>query len=359
MAQQQDELHLHIQKYEDQLERLRHESEKVPVIELTTDEYGPIFEAFPHLHKLLSEKLFQQESNRGHDSTALSTPKKSTTISPRKRVVNQVLPSSMPEHEWVLRMQPAVEHKMFDSDIADLIDTEILTSPSKRKEKLSKVHNNKQNLIDYVRLENVYRMTGITVFPVVDPSDLKVNKETKEYEILREMMGIRLEVFNEVLSTFEKPYYVLLKKSSKRDSWDIFKHTVPNYIDIQLLFEKTNGGIIADYSSTYLFAKKVYQLLLQTSLKAQVFEVLAREDSRISQIENDLAVNVVSFKVSFKDLSFKTILQMNWNNVQGASIKLNSEHVRRWENYLLGPVDEFPRKLAQVISEVESIHELV
>lgn len=112
-----------------------------------------------------------------------------------------------------------VQHQMFDPGVADLLDTDILTSPSKRKRKL-KIDDistsDRSELEDYIVLENVYRMFGITFFPLVDPIDLKIKDASGEIFVDREMLGIRLEVFSERTSQFEKPHYVLLKRGSNR-----------------------------------------------------------------------------------------------------------------------------------------------
>ncbi|QLQ80937.1 hypothetical protein HG537_0E02920 [Torulaspora globosa] len=237
---------------------------------------------------------------------------------------------------------PVIQHQLLDPTIAKFINTENLISPSKRSRNVRQKDGN-DSIYDSVLLENGYRMFGISTFPVVDPSDLKLNEETNKTQITREMIGIRLEVFNETLSKYEKPYYVLLKKNMKSDSWTLFKHTVPQYIDVKALFNNTNGGIITSHNSIYLFAKELYKQLVALSTRVQYLEELVN-----SKLVADLDIDLEAAAVAFarNGAQFKLLLQGDEivsctirSDIMEASLK------PRHETLFLGPIDELALKL--------------
>ncbi|QLL33380.1 hypothetical protein HG536_0E02910 [Torulaspora globosa] len=237
---------------------------------------------------------------------------------------------------------PVIYHQLLDPTIAKFINMENLISPSKRSRSLKQKDGNK-SIYDSVLLENAYRMFGISSFPVVDPSDLKLNEETKEIQITREMIGIRLEVFNESLSKYEKPYYVLLKKKMKSDSWTLFKHTVPQYIDVRALFNNTNGGIITSHNSIYLFARDLYKQLVALSMRVQYLEELAN-----SKLVDDLDIDLEAAAVSFTRNGALFKLLLRGDEVVSCSIRSNFIEASlrpRHEALFLGPINELALKL--------------
>lgn len=298
-------------------------------------EFESLFEHFPQLFSALSKETVKVRDNKASLGDAVQAKRRNEeiNITPRKR------PSYSNAN---LDNNALVEQKMFDKSIADVIDTEILTSPSKRRLKL-KSKSGSKDLHQKVLLENVYRMFGITFFPVVDPNDIKINEDSKASEMSREMIGIRLEVFNDRLKKFEDPHYILLKKKLKSDSWLLFKHTVPNYIDSQAFFDNTNGGLIMTFDHIYLFAKSVYLQLILVSLRSQQLQELV-DVGLITDLVLDLQAAVVSFSIDECEIR----LFLKNDEVVSCSInddKRNSQTKLKLEVILLGPINDLIFKL--------------
>lgn len=300
-------------------------------------EFNELFNGNPELRDLLlgyeAEKLIEIDEDK---STALHTPRKKVKLSPSKNL------KDMPEHEWVLNTQPLVQHKLFDEGVSDLIDTEILISPSKRKQKLQSAPSKRKEL-DPIIHENIFRMYGVSFFPVVDPNDLEYNKERKIIEVKRDMLGIRFDVFNQFKSRYEKPHYVLLKKDTKSEKWGLFKFTIPNYIDVNGIFNDTNGGLIKSYDEVYLFAKQINVHLIQMSLRTQILLDLEAK-SIIDKLDMDLQATLASF--SRNNIKFEIILQES--SIISCSLKNKSfpnELKTSIELILKGPLDELGSKL--------------
>lgn len=318
---------------------MKQELEKSDISRIATHpvvkEFESLFAHFPQLFSVLSKETVKIKDAQTILGDAIPPKRRNEEINmtPRKR--HSTANVSLDNHALV-------EHKMFDKSIADMIDTEILTSPSKRRLKL-KSKSGSKDLHQRILLENVYRMFGITFFPVVDPNDIKMNEDSREMEISREMTGIRLEVFNDRLKKFENPHYILLKKKIKSDSWLLFKHTVPNYIDSQTLFDNTNGGLVITYDHIYFFAKSVYLQLILVSLRSQQLEELA-DVGLITDLVLDLQAAVVSFSIN----ECKIRLFLKNDQVVSCFIsddKSNSQRKLRLEVILLGPINDLTFKL--------------
>ncbi|CAI1844594.1 hypothetical protein SEUBUCD650_0B04270 [Saccharomyces eubayanus] len=322
-------------------------------------EFEDLFDQFPQLNTFLfNEHPELDDMDDKDDSMAQtrspspefklkSTPATSIPYEPKKRAKLEN-DENLPEHEWVLKTQPMVQHRMFDSDVADLLDTEILTSPSKRKRKLNLEEitaGDKSMLEDSIILENIYRMFGITFFPLVDPIDLKMKEGSDEIVVDREMLGIRLEVFSERTSKFEKPHYILLKKRVKSNSWFLFKHTIPSFIDVQGIFNDTNGGLVISSDDAYLFAKRVFVQLIEIQRRQQSFKDLEAKEI-IHNLDLDLQSSMVSFFV--KDVKVELFLKQN--EIVSCSLldeihDFNHKNKNKWELLLLGPLDDLELKL--------------
>lgn len=262
--------------------------------------------------------------------------------SPKKNTAETTLRTPKRQRFDDSRGSPVIQHQVLDPSVAKLVNTDVLISPSKRARSLRQKDGG-QSIQDSVMIENAYRMFGISTFPVVDPSDLELNEETKETHVTREMLGIRLEVFNDRQSKYEKPFYVLLKKKVKSDSWSLFKHTIPQFLDVQASFDNTNGGLVTSNSTIYLFAKDLYKQLVKLSSRVQLLEEMA--DRRAFE---DLDVDLEAAAVSFKKgtTQFKLLLQRD--EVASCSIRsdfmdasVRSQH----EVFFLGPIDELESKL--------------
>ncbi|AJU99406.1 Mcm21p [Saccharomyces cerevisiae YJM1385] len=326
-------------------DKRKNEESANPIVQ----EFEDLFDQFPQLNNFLFNEHPELEETDDKDISRAQADIPATPIpyEPKKRakLENEEI---LPEQEWVLKTQPMVQHQMFDPGVADLLDTDILTSPSKRKRKL-KIDDistsDRSELEDYIVLENVYRMFGITFFPLVDPIDLKIKDASGEIFVDREMLGIRLEVFSERTSQFEKPHYVLLKKRIKSNSWFLFKHTIPSFIDVQGIFDDTNGGLVLSHDDAYLFAKRVFLQLVEVQKRRQIFK-----DLEAKKIIHDLDLDLESSMVSFFVKDIKVELFVKQNEIVSCSIlddihDFSQNNKSKWEIALLGSLDDLELKL--------------
>lgn len=357
------------------------------------NEFGPIFEKFPQLHDLLyKEYRFQDNEDQNNSeafdddsgyssslsSSSSSLDESNRAMTPQKRRRIVVSPASreednvsndmdddgnLPEYEWVLKNQPTIEHKMFDTSVGDMLDTTILSSPSKRKNRqqlnndASKGgdHPDLDELKEDIMMENMFRLFGITFFPVIDPTDLQLNVDTQELDITREMLGIRFDIFNQVLRHFETPFYILLKRRLKSKSWAIFKHTIPGYIDVEVLFVDItiNGTSTNGFEDIYLFAKEVYLQLWRNSIRSQIFDELV-QDGRISLAYNDMRSTRVQFKII--ETPIKLELQLKEDQVKSVRILGGVSDMNIQTNIsmiLLGSIHELKQKLSMIKASIE------
>ncbi|AQZ09734.1 MCM21 (YDR318W) [Zygosaccharomyces parabailii] len=302
-------------KRRDELKALKFEKEcselnNHPVVK----EFESLFDRFPRLYEALSREALDANLNDGV----------SADPNPQNSAINKRTADSEDDSVNVPR------HNMFNKTIASLMDN----SPTRRSNTLhGRTHI--RDLESKVQLENVYRLFGITFFPVVDPSDVLNNATGIEVET--RMLGVRLEVYNEHRSLFEKPHYILLKQEMKATAWRLFKDTIPLYVDLELIFQKINGGIITTWDDVYLFAKQVYTQLLAVSMRLQSLEEL-RELGLIEELEVDLRGSAVSFFVHNAEVQL--ILQGD----EVASCSTTDEDLRA---FLLGPITELKPKLQQ------------
>ncbi|CAG60040.1 uncharacterized protein GVI51_H07051 [Nakaseomyces glabratus] len=270
-------------------EQLKHPEQFIKFDKAFGD-FNDIFEKNPGLRDLLLGYEIDKSATDVDDTNIIPvTPQKKS----RSSVVNEKL-HSLPEHEWVLKTQPLVEHRLFDESVRDVIDTDILISPSKRKQKIQQLNPNSTGKVskEPIQYENIYRLFGISYFPLVDPSDLIFDSKTEKMIVTRDMLGIRFDIFNESSKSFEKPHYILLKKSAKSDDWKLFKYTVPNYIDVEGIFAEVTGGLIRTYDDVYLFAKCIYLLLVEIVIRSELFLQLEK-DGIIDDLDMDLQSLVI------------------------------------------------------------------
>lgn len=337
------------------------------------NEFGPIFEKFPQLHDILYKEYYFEddignegkgsgyESNNSFSASS-SSAGNSREVTPSKR--RKVTPGTendendddnLPEYEWVLKNQQTIEHKMFDTSVGDMLDTTILSSPSKRKQRpmggtREKTDPALAKLKNDIVIENMFRLFGVTFFPVIDPTDLQLNVETQELDVTREMLGIRFDIFNQVLKKFETPFYILLKRKLKSNSWAIFKHTIPSYIDIEVLFVDItfNGASANGFEDIYLFAKEVYLQLWQNSIRSQLFDELVQDDV-ISIIYNDMRSTRVQLEII--DTPIKLELQINKDQIKSVRIIDGIPNVDVQSNIsmvLLGSIYELKYKINMI-----------
>lgn len=282
-------------------------------------DFQSLFDSFPHLFDTLSNQVPETNPDDYEvDSLLLKGPEIA-----RQEIFKE--PNDV---------QRIVEHKVFDDSISNLLGKNIMSSVPKHKSWPTNPINS--GLIEKIRLENAYRLFGITYFPVVDPSDLRKNEATNEMIVTRDMLGIRLEIFNERDSKFEKPYYILLKKNSKTLAWELFKHTIPVYIDVQNSFQNSTTVPITTYEDVYLFAKEVYINLAKGSERRQQLIELEQEG-----LVTDLQVDLESAQVSFVLNGLQIQLLLNDQHVVSCFAKDHGDsELGNIEQLFLGPLRE-------------------
>lgn len=223
-------------------------------------------------------------------------------------------------------MEETLEHKMFNNDISAAFDSDIVNSPAKRR-KILKTDVSSQLIVtdisdllkqkeQEISIENFYRLFGITFFPLVDPADVKIDKENKKAAIGREMLGIRLEILNKTKSIFEKPHYILLKKRQKSINWLLFKYTIPNYIDIESSFNRNGQNMIISDTDIFRFAKDMYSQLQLINDKHQYFLNLQSRE-----IINNLDLDLIVSQVSFNFMDYKIELVIDDNIISSSSLE--------------------------------------
>ena len=293
------------------------------------------------------------------DSTMNASSNTRESETPRKKAKLNNVADHLPEAEWVLKNQKPLTQQMFDSSIVNEMDVDILSSPSKRKAKLSTKENDNRitnKLQQKIMLENMFRFFGITFFPLVDPTDLEFNHEKQTIEITRSMIGIRLDLFNTDKATFEQPYYILLKKAapSKKISnetpdntkWCIFKHTIPIYLDIAKIMKIINPNGARTYSDLFIFSKEVYIQLYDILDRRHVVDTLAAQGV-ITKLHNDISSTSISFSVK----NIKVQIFIDDKNITSCLILGGIKDIElkaKWETFLNGPLSDLEFKLSQL-----------
>ena len=104
-------------------DKRKNQSSTNPIIQ----EFEDLFDQFPQLNNFLFNEhpelddmddkdiSMVQTRSSSPDSKLKSTPATSIPYEPKKKAKLEN-DENLPEHEWVLKTQPMVQHKMFDSD---------------------------------------------------------------------------------------------------------------------------------------------------------------------------------------------------------------------------------------------------
>jgi len=158
--------------------------------------------------------------------------------------------------------------------------------PRKRQKRI-----NQQNASDFqklkdkygasIRLENCYRLGGVSAFPVNVPKG-----EEDEY------LGIRFDTFDPYESRFLLPDYIILKKKIKNNEWFVFKSTISKFIPVD--------NLAAKYLNTDLrkFVFSVRKFLNQYQLRRSVFTSLATKVLKPWQLTSDLSYTKVNIRMN-------------------------------------------------------------
>lgn len=232
-----------------------------------------------------------------------------------------------------------VNHEYFDKTINKYFQNE-----------QPRVKNNRAsdwNTSGNILLENIYRMFGITAFPVRKP-----NSKSKKPNLL----GIRIEIFNEIDLIFETPHYLILEKNKKTLKWDIFKHTIPNFIQIQ----EIAIGKYDNLSDFYLFEfiKEIRDILNKLSLKYQLIKRIKLNLSKnVKNLENDLSLEVIKFDLKIpNEIMTPVILNLSLDRVESSFIERGFSETEkiRINNVLKGDIKTFETRLNNVIYSISN-----
>lgn len=247
------------------------------------------------------------------------------------------------EEEYVIP-EPA-RHEYFDSSISKFFGQ--VNSQGKHAESKAPLIpvDDKASKVRNIILENIYRMFGITAFPVSDPS-----KNTK-----RDLLGIRIEIFNETLLKFETPHYIILQRNQKSGKWDIFKHTIPVFIQIHEISKEFD-----DLSDDELFGflERIRHILNKTSFKHQVVENIRNKYPRnVVGIEKDIALDTLKFRLKVADVSTIVILSLSLDLIESCHIEsgFTESEKFRINNVIKGDITTFEKKIDDVIRSLESV----
>lgn len=156
----------------------------------------------------------------------------------------------------------------FDPVVSEILNRK---QPKPSQKALVSRRLRRQQRLNHLALENVYRLNGITSFPI--------KQQNTEY------LGVRFDLYSPVRRDFEAPHYIILSRDEKAQTYYIFKHTVPIYLGIEELEKQyLNRNMLR-------FVKTVHQRLSLTLKKKQVFVKLAANGARI--IDANLSYNRV------------------------------------------------------------------
>lgn len=187
-------------------------------------------------------------------------------------------------------------------------------------------------ITDSVLRENVSRFFGISAFPIsCDNEDL--------------YLGLRLELFNQRSGEFEKPHYIILKRSQEKGLFELFQYTVPVYIGITDI--KFTDSTILD------FAKEVYNRLTACLQKQIIFDQIGELDN-VKILDSDLSHNRVTLQLS----EAKIVLWMDYISVTKAQVVnshaagLGHEKMQLLESVMKGRVEGLEERVKNALTEM-------
>lgn len=176
-------------------------------------------------------------------------------------------------------------HEYFDESISTFF-----RNLPKPKAATKKAKNDASGLREKVILENVYRLYGITAFPVNDS-----NPDTPKHSVDDSMMGIRFDLFDRMESRFLVPHYIILKRKPKNNEWMVFKTTLPAYIPLQSLSDQ---WLNVDLEK---FVKEIRRHLVCVQNRRQLFaKIQVRLQEMGGKLESDLNCSKVKITLQSK-----------------------------------------------------------
>ena len=145
-----------------------------------------------------------------------------------------------------------------------------------------------ESINEFVRWENSVRLSGVSLFPV--------NYCDIEY------MGIRLEMFSELDLRYKLPLYIILKPSAKIvGAWELFKHSLPKYVQIYHYWEQCTDSTDTSNSNIMKFANLCYKDILNVHSRVEFFHKLDKaSDDKTENQFSLLKIDEMGYHVSFR-----------------------------------------------------------
>ncbi|AOA62301.1 Kinetochore sub-complex COMA component [Komagataella phaffii CBS 7435] len=177
-----------------------------------------------------------------------------------------------------------VQHEHFESLLGNFIN-----EPPQSKSAIKLMSRKKA--YKQIHLENLYRMVGVTMFPVSNRDEL---------------LGIRFDIFDGEQKKFTVPHYIILQKHSKTEQWKIHRTTIPRYVPLQSIAKQ---WLNQDLNK---FAKLVRKHLVHIQNKKSIVERVNGKLQGIATLEWDLDFTKIRLHVKEK---FSLLLLCDLTNV--------------------------------------------
>ncbi|CAI5760573.1 unnamed protein product [Candida verbasci] len=218
-----------------------------------------------------------------------------------------------------------IRHNYFDSSIQQYFDTNI-DEPEVPREKPNYSNFNsidKLDLRENILYENIFRMIGITAFPInkrdlpngtnediIDPNLLPQNRNVAS--ISDELLGIRFDIYSSHSKTFKTPHYIILRKIMNKDFtlnkyYSIYKDTIPLYIHLKDHEDVLQNNKHSEIDNLSKFTYLVYEKLIKVQYKFDKFDSLMQfnkikgNNVLITSINKDLVCERVTINLQFKN----------------------------------------------------------
>lgn len=166
-----------------------------------------------------------------------------------------------------------IKHNYLDESIMKYFQSNLpqsmLVRPSSTQKQPTPI--NDIELKENILYENIHRMFGITSFPI--NQYLFPNSHDS-------ILGLRFEIFSNFRRSYKLPYYCILKKTTTLknetgiDSWVIYKHTLPSFINLDDRSTILNRYGYTDQDNLTKFVESIYKTLNKIQYKFDKFDSL-------------------------------------------------------------------------------------
>ncbi|ODQ56097.1 hypothetical protein SAICODRAFT_28377 [Saitoella complicata NRRL Y-17804] len=141
-------------------------------------------------------------------------------------------------------------------------------------------------------VENLRRMSGLTVFKLRSPNPTMGKKRKRDGEG-EELIGLRIEVFTQ--AKFTAPHYLILRPTSTSTSaslsLEVYKHTVPAFIPLAALAKRWLNHDLS------IFARELRGQILAHALRESAIRSLEGAEG-VNELRTDAASSLVQFRLT-------------------------------------------------------------